>query len=98
MNVRWLSPAETDFSDALEHYLVFEQSPMAAADFADEIDRAISAIELSPLTFPKFEGNVRIKLVRKFPYSVLYLVEESEIVIHSIIQQERMPGYWKDRL
>jgi plasmid stabilization system protein ParE len=98
MRVRWLSFAEVDFSRALDHYLIYEQSPMAAAALADEIDRAIDAIKSSPVTFPKFEGEVRVKLVRRFPYSILYLIEDDEIVIHSIIHQEREPGYWKDRL
>ena len=98
MKVRWLSVAETDFSEALDYYLYDEQSPMGAADFADEIDHAIDAIRTSPFTFPKFEGEIRVKLIRRFPYSILYLIEESEIVLHSIIQQERKPGYWKGRL
>ena len=97
MKIRWLSVAESDFSEALDYYLYDQLSPMAAADFADEIDNALNSIRASPETFPKFEGDVRAKLIRRFPYSILYLVEESEIVIHSIIQQERKPGYWKDR-
>jgi plasmid stabilization system protein ParE len=98
MKVRWLSVAESDFSEALDYYLNDAQSPMAASDFADEVDHALDAIRNSPLTFPEFEGEVRVKLLRRFPYSILYLVEESEIILHSIIQQERMPGYWKHRL
>ncbi len=98
MKVRWLSVAESDFSEALDYYLNDQQSPQAAAEFADGIDHAVDAIQSTPFTYPKFEGDVRVKQVRRFPYSILYLIEESEIVLHSIIQQERKPGYWKHRL
>ena len=98
MTVRWLSIAEFDFSEALDHYLYDEQSTPAAASFAEEIDLAIKAVQNSPLTFPIFEGDVRVKLVHKFPYSVLYHVQGQEVVILSIIHQERKPGYWKGRI
>ena len=98
MKIRWLSLAASDFSEALDYYLISQQSPMAAADFADEVDIALDAIRYAPFMYPKFEGEVRAKLIRRFPYSILFLIEETEIVIHSIIQQERMPGYWKNRL
>ncbi len=98
MKVRWLSLAEQDLNDALDYYLNFKDSPMAAADFADEIDAAIAAIRETPLGYPRYEGELRVKVIPRFPYAILYLVEEKEIVIETIIQQEREPGYWKGRL
>jgi len=98
MKIRWLSLAEQDLNDALDYYLNFKDSPMAAADFADEIETSLASIREVPLAYPNFDDDLRVKVIPGFPYSILYLVEESEIIIETIIQQEREPGYWHKRL
>jgi plasmid stabilization system protein ParE len=42
--------------------------------------------------------NVRAKSLKRFPYSVLYSVENNEIVVLAIAHQSRKPGCWRDRL
>jgi plasmid stabilization system protein ParE len=98
MKIRWLSLAEQDLNDALDYYLNFKDSPKAASDFYDEIETSLGSISEAPLAYPKFEGDLRVKVIPGFPYSILYLAEESEIIIETIIQQEREPGYWGKRL
>jgi hypothetical protein len=34
---------------------------------------------------------------KKFPFSVVYLVGENEIVIFAVAHFKRKPGYWKSR-
>jgi len=59
---------------------------------------AASAIERAPSTWPTYDHDTRRFLLRRFPYSVIYRVEPSRIVIVAIAHGRRRPGYWKERL
>jgi plasmid stabilization system protein ParE len=74
------------------------RSPQAAAAFAGELDVAASAIERAPATWPTYDHGTRRFLLRRFPYSVIYRIEPSRIVIVAIAHGRRRPGYWKERL
>jgi hypothetical protein len=41
---------------------------------------------------------VRCKILRGFPYSLFYVVEQKLIWILAVAHQSRLPGYWTDRL
>jgi hypothetical protein len=42
--------------------------------------------------------NVRSYIVRVFPYSVIYMVDQDEIFIFAIAHAKRHPGYWMLRV
>jgi plasmid stabilization system protein ParE len=96
MTVRNLSAADDELVEAMLFYL--EESPMASDRFVDEFDRVRKDILSDPLRNPIYEDNIRVKMLRYFPFSIYYLIEEQEIVIVAIMHQARKPGYWKDRL
>jgi len=37
-------------------------------------------------------------MLRRFPYSIIYLHEPGSIEIIAVVHQRRDPGYWQDRL
>lgn len=41
--------------------------------------------------------NVRRRLLRRFPYSILYTVDRDEVVILALAHQKRRPAYWHSR-
>jgi len=43
-------------------------------------------------------GNVRRRLVHRFPFAVLYGVTPEEIVVTAIMDLRRDPEYWLYRL
>lgn len=43
------------------------------------------------------ELAVRRQLLKKFPYAVVYLELDAEIVIVAIAHGHEKPGYWRDR-
>ena len=96
MNLRRLSPAEDEYVQAAAFYL--EESPQAAARFADEVEEAIEDILRNPLRNVIYEENLRVKFLHDFPFSIYYIAEETEIVIVAISHQSRRPKYWKRRL
>lgn len=74
-----------------------ERSPTAAAAFIDELEVAESAITRLPGAWPPYHHETRRYLLRHFPFSVVYRVEESRILIVAVANAKRRPGYWKAR-
>jgi len=63
-----------------------------------EVERAVASIGESPMTWPKIEGELRRRLVQRFPFGILYYIESKEIVIVAVSHLKRRPGYWKKRI
>ena len=57
-------------------------------------DEIIEHPESGPVTL----GSIRRRLVRRFPYAILYTIEADHILIIAVMHGHREPGYWKDRL
>ncbi len=51
-----------------------------------------------PNTWPAIDYEIRRRVVRRFPYSILYRIDVDEIVIVAIMHQKQKPNYWIDRL
>lgn len=62
--------------------------------FRDEVRISIDRIERHPKSWPIERGEIRKCFVHKFPYKVLYSVQNSNIIILAIAHQHRKPGYW----
>jgi plasmid stabilization system protein ParE len=74
------------------------RSASAAAGFSDELDAAESAISELPEAWPLFEHGTRRFLLRRYPFSVIYLVDGERILIVAVAHARRRPGYWTSRL
>jgi toxin ParE1/3/4 len=74
------------------------RSDSAAAAFSNEIDAAIAAIDEHPEAWPAYDHGTRRFLLRRFPYSVVYRVEASRILIVAVAHGRRRPGYWTECL
>lgn len=66
--------------------------------FAQEVRTTIQRILATPDQWRVLEQDVRCRLVRVFPYSVLYTIEPNYILIIAVMHGKRQPGYWKHRL
>lgn len=75
-----------------------ERSASAASGFADEIDAAIAAIEQSPNAWPGYDHGTRHYLLRRYPFSIVYRVEATRILIVAVAHGHRRPAYWKSRV
>ena len=42
-------------------------------------------------------GDVRRRLVRRYPYSVLYTIRSEHIRLLAVMHAKRRPMYWVDR-
>jgi plasmid stabilization system protein ParE len=94
--LEYLEEALEDAEAAARWYA--ERSASAAAGFSDEIDLAESAIAQFPEAWPTFEHGTRRYLLRRYPFSLVYQVQDNRILIIAVAHGHRRPGYWKSRL
>jgi len=88
--------ASREFLEAIDYYESAE--PGLGASFYNELIATVVRIEEGPDAWPVLEGEVRRCLTHRFPYGVLYRVEEDSILILAVMHLHRRPDYWKDRL
>ena len=96
MKVRFLSPAEIEMLEASAYYEI--QATNLGDDFLNIIEEAVNEIANQPHAWLEIAPKVRRRLVRRFPYSILYAVHDDEIIIVAIMHQKQKPNYWIDRL
>ena len=66
-------------------------------EFRSCIDVAIAEVSRDPLMWPKVRGEVRRRMVRRFPYAVLYLADIDHIEVLGVFHSSRDPRHWKSR-
>ncbi len=61
------------------------QFPGLGLEFLDCIEEKIKKIQNLPKAYPVHHENFRRALVRKFPFSIFYTIEEQVIVLHAVL-------------
>jgi len=92
---RLVREAEEELLSGVRFYN--SQYPGFGAEFAREIQRLCRLIVESPDAGPEIRPNIRRRLVRRFPYSILYTMQGVDVVVLAIAHQSRKPGYWESR-
>ena len=66
---------------------------------AIEIVAAVERIKANPGMWPVLDHQIRRCLVHRFPYGVIYSVDEqkSQVLILAVMHLHRQPGYWSER-
>lgn len=88
--------ALTEYSEAVEFYS--EKNIELAQNFINSVEDAIFRIIESPHRYPVIDEDIRRCLVSKFPYAILYSIEEEYILIIAVMHCSRKPKYWQKRL
>lgn len=94
-SVRLLPDAIAEAKAAYEWYA--ERNPSAANAFISELDHGISQIQNSPERWTIHLRGTRKFLLRRFPYGVVYRINQSTIQVIAVAHGRRRPGYWKSR-
>ena len=87
--------AERELNAAAAHYEI--QRPGLGASFLKEIDRCIDLIVQQPRAGQIVLGDVRRRLVRRFPYAILYTLRPDQVRVLAVMNLRRKPFYWVGR-
>ena len=96
MKVLFLSIAQSEINDAVAWYN--DQSSELGLEFLDELDRSIRRIFLYPKSCLEIEPGLRRCLLARFPYGLVYGLDEDKIVVVAVAHLHREPRYWYDRI
>jgi len=97
MQVLFHPDAQDELNRAISHY---EGNELGLGyQFAVEIVAAVERIRTNPVLWPILDHQVRRCLVHRFPYGVIYSVDEqrSRVLILAVMHLHRQPGYWSER-
>ena len=88
--------AKIELNAAIDYYE--ECQAGLGIEFAKEIYSAIRRILQFPEAWSRLSENTKRCLSNRFPYGVIYQILDDEILIVAIMQLNREPTYWKDRV
>lgn len=88
--------AEADIEDAFRWYE--EQRPGLGAEFLLAVEAGPAAIEREPERVAPYHRQARRVLLRRFPYSLFYLVQPQSVEIIGCFHMRRHPRRWRSRL
>jgi plasmid stabilization system protein ParE len=91
---QFLPEAEEEMNEAAQFYE--GRSEGLGDDVLDEVQHTIESIIAFPKGGPVVSENLRRRILRRFPFGLLYAIER--IVIVAVAHLKRRPGYWKDRV
>ncbi len=91
----FLPAAEAELREAAQFYE--RRCPRLGHDFFDEVERVVASIVEQPYSGVRISRNIRRRILRRFPFGVLYSVEQDGILVVAVMHLRRRPGYWKVR-
>ena len=94
--LRFLPQAESDLRIGRAWYE--ERSPGVGDAFLHEFFATIDDILEHPLLYRTEQGDVRRRLLRRFPYSIYFLVEGTVVLVVGVFHCARDPQGIEDEL
>ncbi len=95
MKVVFTELARLELLDAIDYYEL-EFSGLGKR-FQQEVKSAIKRIIQYPDAWPSERNGIRKYVMHKFPYKLIYSLEQDHILIIAVAHQHRKPDYWVDR-
>jgi toxin ParE1/3/4 len=68
------------------------------ADFIRQVELTVAGVAANPGAGNVLTGTIRRRLVRRFPFALLYQSEARQITVIALMHLRRRPGYWRRRL
>jgi len=87
--------AKREFDDAISWYE--DRREGLGRDFSVAVEQLLGRIALSPNQFARVRGNVRRAVLRRFPYSIYFVVEDDRLLVLAIFHARRASKQLEER-
>ncbi|MEA2236925.1 MAG: hypothetical protein QOC81_1649 [Thermoanaerobaculia bacterium] len=94
MKSRFHDAAKRDLAEDVEYYDL--ASSGLSNRFLTEVQAAVTFLEAFPLGAPTVSGDVRGRMLDRFPHTLLYVIQLSEVVILAVAHQRQDLQSWLD--
>ncbi len=96
MKVEFLEVAEIELDDARDYYE--DQLPGLGSEFVNEVINCLSRISDHPTAWSEIAPDIRRALTHRFPYGLIYTIENDLLLVISVANTHRKPMFWQDRI
>jgi plasmid stabilization system protein ParE len=87
--------AEAEITEAFRWYE--DKNEGLGSEFMRALDASLSSIQRNPTAYAAVHKQMRRAVLRRFPYSVIYLFDTGRIVVLACFHASRDPQQWRDR-
>jgi plasmid stabilization system protein ParE len=96
MKFRLLPPAKLELQNAARYY----ESEVSGLghDFIREVRATILRIIQWPEAWQPLDSEIRRCRTHRFPYGIIYMVENGKVLIISVMHLHRHPNSWRKNL
>ena len=94
LSLRLSRAAKRDVDQAFVWYE--RQRPGLGDEFLESVEECLERIRLRPESFALVKKDLRVALVERFPYLVVYRLLSDRIRISAVVHGSRHPRNWKD--
>ena len=92
---RFLPQAEVELLHEIEYYSQARDG--TGVRFQAAVEASVSRAAHHPLGGAPSPGGTRSVLVKGFPFSVIYRIDASGLLVVAVAPHRRRPGYWLPR-
>lgn len=72
-------------------------SKRVSQHFREEVEVALEDIRRHPEQYREVKKGFRIRILKKYPFSIIYNFERGMVCVYAIAHHKRRPGYWSNR-
>ena len=95
MEVIYASGVLEEVSESANYYE--EEVEGLGKTFLEKVQSAVQNIKRNPLMYRIIQGNYRRHLLARFPFAVIYRIENQKIYVLAVMHLKRSPNYWRSR-
>ena len=95
MDIAFLPIAKLELDDTIGYYEL--QLEGLGKRYKEDVRTSLNRISIFPEAWTMVRPNIRKCVMHKFPYNILYTIDENTILVIAIAHHHRLPDYWVDR-
>ena len=88
--------AEAELVAAIDYYEACESG--LGFEFALEANLALERAIKYPTAWAPLDTTFRRTLLRRFPFGLIYTIDDDRLLVVAVMNLHRKPGYWQDRI
>ena len=66
--------------------------------FLGKVQDAVEEVKSNPLMYRITQSDYRRHLLNRFPFAVIYGIENHKVYVLAVMHLKRKPNYWRDRV
>jgi len=91
--VRFTQTARAELIEAQDWYE--DEAAGLGRRFREAIDALTERMSTNPLQFPVVYKNLRRALLRRFPYSLFFVIDDDTLLVIACFHASRDPSHWQ---